>query len=477
MLNPTSSEREQTSAPKNSATGSSSSATLKRDSTFSPHHQYSGKRLTDRHYRHCCGNDSQQKERGLNPDWIAANCYSVDVRQATELLAYRAQSGGIVIEGANGQFQFRPDRPWRTEPDKQKKRKAAKYRTARGDEYDALLPRHPDNPYYWLDLEALKQYCWLIDGVPHLLITEGAFKAICPCSEGLPTVALLGVEMGLTSSKADPQGKRYLVPALETLAKAGFGFILAFDTDISTKKSVQLALYKLGCQLKKFKVSVSVMPQWDENLGKGIDDFIVSQGIEQFRALLAKSITFESWVAQHQKDGDKLTPLQRAWKVIESKYGERLRFNELTLTVELDGDFADLEQFYLDLELLHNCSIAKDKAYDLAVRCAKQNPYHPVKDYLNQVADTVAPLDIKNLSRAYFGTVDPIYDQMLYRHLLGSVARVFDPGCKKDESVILKGAQGVLKSTFWKNLYGEQFFSDSLKGTDRDDLPDFSRHL
>ncbi len=460
----------QTSAPKNSVISPSSSATLKRDSTFSPDHLSDGKRLTDRHYRHCCGKDSQQKERGLNPDWIAANCYSVDVRQATELLAARAQSGGIVIEGANGQFQFRPDRPWRTEPDKQKKRKAAKYRTAIGDEYDALLPRHPDNPYYWLDLEALKQYCWLIDGVPHLLITEGAFKAICPCSEGLPTVALLGVEMGLTSSKADPQGKRYLVPALETLAKAGFGFILAFDTDISTKKSVQLALYKLGCQLKKFKVSVSVMPQWDENLGKGIDDFIVSQGIEQFRALLAKSITFESWVSQHHKDGDKLTPLQRAWKVIESKYGERLRFNELTLTVELDGDFADLEQFYLDLELLHNCSIAKDKAYDLAVRCAKQNPYHPVKDYLNQVADTVAPLDIKNLSRAYFGTVDPIYDQMLYRHLLGSVARVFDPGCKKDESVILKGAQGVLKSTFWKNLYGEQFFSDSLKGTDRDDL-------
>ncbi len=461
---------EQTSAPKNLATDSSSSATLKPDSAFSRPHPTGGQRLTDRHYHQCCGSELSQKQRKLNPRWVAANCYSVDERQASELLCQTAQSGGLIIEGANGQFQFRPDRPWRTSEDKQKKRKAAKYRTAAGDEYDALLPRHPDNPYYWLDLEALKQSCWQINGVPHLLITEGGFKAICACSEGLPTVALLGVEMGLTSSNADPQGKRYLVPALETLAQAGFGFILAFDTDIALKKSVQQALYKLGCQLKKFNVSIYVMPQWNENLGKGIDDFIVSQGIEQFRELLAKSITFESWVAQHHKDEDKLTALQRAWKVINFKYGERLRFNELTLTVELDGEVVDLEQFYLDLELLHNCSISKDKAYDLAVRCAKQNPYHPVKDYLNHVADTVAPLDIRNLSQRYFGTIDPIYNEMMYRHLIGSVARVFDPGCKKDEAVILKGKQGILKSTFWVLLYGAGFFSDSLKGTDRDNL-------
>ena len=375
-----------------------------------------------------------------------------------------------MLEGANGQFQFRPDRPWRTSSDKRQKCKAAKYRTAAGDEYDAFLPRHPDNPDYWLDRQALKQSCWLLNGVPHILLTEGAFKGICACSEGIPTVALLGVEMGLTSSQADPQGKRYLVPALEQLAREGFGFIIGFDADISSKKSVQQALYKLGCQLKKFNVSVYVMPQWNENLGKGIDDFIVDQGIEQFRQLLAKSVTFESWMAEHQKNGEKLTPLQRAWKVINSEYEERLRFNELTLTVELDGEMAELESFYLDLELLHNCSIAKDKAYDLAVRCAKQNPYHPVKDYLNHVADTVAPIEIQNLSQRYFGTIDPIYNEMMYRHLIGSVARVFDPGCKKDESVILKGEQGILKSTFWKKLYGEQFFSDSLRGTDRDDL-------
>lgn len=459
-----------TSAPHNSATSAAANATLERHAAAPQTHPSSHKRLNDRHYQHCCGNDLGQKQRNLDPRWIAANCYSVDAKQAKEVLGYRAQSGGIAVEGANGQFQFRPDRPWRSEEDKQKKRKAAKYLTPAGDEYDAFLPRHPDNPYYWLDLEALKQSCWQIDGVPHLLITEGVFKAICACSQGLPTVALLGVEMGLTSGKADPQGKRYLVPALETLAKAGFGFILAFDADISQKKSVQQALYKLGYQLGKFNASVYVMPQWDENLGKGLDDFIVNHSIEAFRQLLIRSVTFETWAAQQQAEGKKLTPLQKAWRVVNAKYADRLRFNELTLNVELDGEIAELEQFYLDLELEHNCSIAKDKAYDLAVRCAKQNPYHPVKDYLNHVANTVVPLDIKNLSQRYFGTLDPIYNEMMYRHLIGSVARMFHPGCKKDESVILQGPQGIFKSTFWKILYGEEFFSDSLKGTDRDNL-------
>ncbi len=461
---------EQTSAPKNSGTSSTSSATLKRDSAFSSHSRSSGKRLTDRHYRHCCGNDFHNLERGLNPDWIKANCYSVSAQVATQHLHYSAKSPGIIIEGANGQFQFKPDRPWRSPEDKEKKRKAPKYRTAKGDEYDALLPRHPDNPHYWLDLEALKQACWQIDGVPHLLVTEGGFKAICLNSEGIPTIGLLGVEMGLTSSQLDPQGKRYLVQSLESYAKAGFGFILGFDADISFKEAVRNALYKLGFQLQKLNASVYVMPQWDEKLGKGIDDFIVNQGIEEFRELLIRSVTFEQWADQQKKEGKKLSPIQRAWEIILKQYTDRLRFNQLTLTVELDGEPADLEQFYLDLELEHNCSISKNLAYDLAVRCAQQNPYHPVKNYLNQVADKVEPIDITNLSQRYFGTIDPIYNEMMYRHLIGSVARVFDPGCKKDEAVILKGKQGILKSTFWVLLYGAGFFSDSLKGTDRDNL-------
>ena len=92
-------------------------------------------------------------KRALNPDWVKANCRSVNIAEATEVLGYLAKSSGIIIEGANGQSQNKPDKPW---ADKQGK-KAPKYRTAAGDEYDALLPNHPTDRNYWLDIDTLKE--------------------------------------------------------------------------------------------------------------------------------------------------------------------------------------------------------------------------------------------------------------------------------------------------------------------------------
>ena len=235
-------------------------------------------------------------KRALNSDWVKANCRSVNIAEATEVLGYLAKSPGIIIEGANGQSQNKPDKPW---ADKQGK-KAPKYRTAAGDEYDALLPNHPTDPNYWLDINSLKEKCYQIDGHPLLVITEGGLKAIAPCSHGIPTLALLGVEMGLTSSKQDPQGRRYLVPQLEHYAKKGFGFIQAFDCDTYTKKPVIQALIKLATQLEKFDVPVYILPKWKESEGKGIDDYIQNQGIEEFRKkLLSQTVSYRDWLDEY----------------------------------------------------------------------------------------------------------------------------------------------------------------------------------
>ncbi|MFW6264216.1 MAG: DUF3854 domain-containing protein, partial [Cyanobacteriota bacterium] len=148
--------------------------------------------------------------------------------------------------------------------------------------------------------KSLKPQCYQIDGIPHLLITEGAFKAISACSHGLPTIALLGVEMGLTSTQSDPQGKRYLIPSLEKYARAGFGFILAFDADSYTNFNVRKAQYKLGFQLEKFGCNVLCLPAWDGAEGKGIDDYIQLNGINAFHQnLLSRSISFQDWCKQY----------------------------------------------------------------------------------------------------------------------------------------------------------------------------------
>lgn len=244
---------------------------------------------------------SHIESRGLLNDWSSVNCRTVSADEASVYLGYAAKSGGILFLGKTTQFQFRPDKPWKSEGCK----KAPKYRTPVG-EYDAFLPQHPTDRDYW-DVEKLRESCYRINDHPYLIITEGAFKAIAGCSHNLPTIGLMGISMGLTAKANDVQGQRYLVPTLESYARAGFGFIIAFDADAATNPSVVWEQRKLGRQLLKFGVPVrSVTAQWEpgtEGETKGMDDFIQKKGIEAFRKVLATSLTFNAWESK-TTDGD-----------------------------------------------------------------------------------------------------------------------------------------------------------------------------
>ena len=305
--------------------------------------------LSKKHLQECC------QKRGLDKTWIEASCKSIDAKEATELLGYTAKSPGILIKGINGQYQFKPDKPW---AEKQGK-KAPKYRTACRDEYDAILPKHPTDRNYWRDTEKLKEQCYQIDGHPMLLVTEGGFKAIAACSHNIPTIALLGVEMGLTPTKNDPQGKRYLVPEFENLAKKGFGFILGFDCDTYTKKPIIQALIKLATQLEKFKIPVYILPKWNESEGKGIDDYIQKQGIEEFRKnLLSQTASFEEWKTEYGQDAFDNAPPKPdiIGAEIAEDYRDRWIYCDelktwLAYSLETKGIWAIVSEQYLETEI------------------------------------------------------------------------------------------------------------------------------
>ncbi|NJM20909.1 MAG: DUF3854 domain-containing protein [Richelia sp. SL_2_1] len=253
--------------------------------------QTCSQRLNDKHYFECV------TERGLDPAWIEANCRTVNIDEASDLLGYTAKSGGIWLEGHNFVGQLRPDKAWRS--DDKPKEKAPKYRNPLG-EYDASLANNPHNPEYWEKLDELAKICYIIDGRPCLVLTEGLFKAIAGCSNEIPTISIPGVEQGLTPSKDDPQGKRFLVAILERFARASFGFILAFDADSLTNKNVCWAQLKLAHQLKKFDVPIySVTGLWSMEEGKGMDDYIQNNGADAFRKeVLARAQTIEVWEKQ-----------------------------------------------------------------------------------------------------------------------------------------------------------------------------------
>ncbi|MEG5048275.1 DUF3854 domain-containing protein [Microcoleus sp. B4-C1] len=250
----------------------------------------------------CPKHKTHIESRGLLNNWSYANCRTVSADEASFYLGYTAKSGGIFFIGAGTQFQFRPDKPWKSREDK----KAPKYRTPLG-EYDAFLPQHPTDKDYW-DTEKLAEHCYHINGQPYILLTEGIWKAIAGCCHGLPTIALMGISMGLTAKKNDLQNKRYLVPTLEAYARAGFGFIIVFDADAATNPNVIWEQRKLGHQLLKFGVPVrSITAQWEpgtEGETKGMDDFIQRKGIEEFRRMLMKSVSFQDWESNLDESED-----------------------------------------------------------------------------------------------------------------------------------------------------------------------------
>ncbi|MEG0416420.1 MAG: virulence-associated E family protein [Erysipelothrix sp.] len=107
--------------------------------------------------------------------------------------------------------------------------------------------------------------------------------------------------------------------------------------------------------------------------------------------------------------------------------------------------------------------VGKDKIFDAYMIVQRECAFHPVRDYLNSLTwDGVERLN--TLLIDYLGANNEEYVRLVTRKsLIGAVARIMEPGCKMDNSLILVGPQGVGKSTFVRKLAKKQeWFSNSL---------------
>lgn len=91
----------------------------------------------------------------------------------------------------------------------------------------------------------------------------------------------------------------------------------------------------------------------------------------------------------------------------------------------------------------------------------ERNSYHPIRDYLsNLVWDGKKRID--QLLVKYMGVEDSLYArEVISKTMIAAVKRVFEPGCKFDNALILVGKEGNGKSTFLKKL-AKDWFSDSF---------------
>jgi predicted P-loop ATPase len=152
---------------------------------------------------------------------------------------------------------------------------------------------------------------------------------------------------------------------------------------------------------------------------------------------------------------------------LRDKLGNRLRMNTLTQIPELDGVKVDGKNAKIQLSLDYGIKLksSKEDVEYILNRVARENSYHPFEEYFLKIEAS----DDRGLSNVFdglahrlFGVSDPVFEAMLKRFLIASVARVLEPGCKHDSVLILKGGQGVGKSTFFRALFGANFFNDTL---------------
>lgn len=154
-------------------------------------------------------------------------------------------------------------------------------------------------------------------------------------------------------------------------------------------------------------------------------------------------------------------------------------FNQLSDSLEINNEVpwkhpsrfwrdADDAQLVSYIDTTYGTFSARN--YEIAVtKVGDDRSYHPIREYLNSLPPWDGKERVETLLISYLGAEDNSYVRTVTRKTLcAAVARVFSPGIKFDNILVLNGAQGVGKSTLILKL-GEDWYSDSLSLTDMND--------
>ncbi|MEO8806602.1 MAG: VapE domain-containing protein [Burkholderiaceae bacterium] len=102
---------------------------------------------------------------------------------------------------------------------------------------------------------------------------------------------------------------------------------------------------------------------------------------------------------------------------------------------------------------------------------ARQNPFHPVREYLQGLDPWDGTDRIDHWLADFCGVEDSAYVRKVSRYyLIGMVMRVLEPGVKFDYCLVFEGKQGRFKSSAFRALAGEWFSDNELDLSNKDSL-------
>ncbi len=155
-----------------------------------------------------------------------------------------------------------------------------------GKEQKYLRPNGSSNHLYVPKFISLVD---LLNNKTPLLFTEGEKKTICANINGFLTIGLNGVQNWRTKGEDDVSRP---LEVFNKLNLSGRQVLICFDSDVMTNEDVQKAENSFAVYLQSLGAKVRVLRFHDLDTEEkmGIDDYILENGVEEFRKLARLSV-------------------------------------------------------------------------------------------------------------------------------------------------------------------------------------------
>lgn len=195
--------------------------------------------------------------------------------------------------------------------------------------------------------------------------------------------------------------------------------------------------------------------------------------LEKTKAINCRIQSYESLGLEVNKDG---YPTQNAgnYKALllnKSVVPHTFKWNEFSECIEMDGRLLKDNDITLLSNLFSNIAgfESDKKLNNVIIEVALDNSYHPVKQYLESLEWDGVPR-VETMFTTFLSAKDcELYHVYAKLFMIAAIKRVYKPGCKFDNMLVLQGEQGNGKSTFCEKLaVNDKWYNDNIIIADRD---------
>lgn len=181
-------------------------------------------------------------------------------------------------------------------------------------------------------------------------------------------------------------------------------------------------------------------------------------------------------------DADKPTPIPNLFNAYTGvsnnpRYSRFLTYDRMECAALIHGKALQDDHIIgvqKNLQTLGLRRMARDTVQDAIMHYARENGFHPVMEYLQDIRWDQSPR-VDSWTTAYLGVESTSYSAAIGAFfLIGMCARIFTPGCQLDYMPVLEGEQGELKSSALRAL-GQPWFDDNLPDVTNKDASQYLR--